>query len=97
SSGSNELVDREPRLRTVAHPEPANTGRKPLEGDPLGRQAQPALENRVTRKEPLQFRVDDGDVLGLATEDRPPERTDSSAEERADRGRKKAGLCDRTP
>ncbi len=43
---ANQLVDRQAGLRAIAVAEPADAGGQPLEGDPLGRQLEPALQQR---------------------------------------------------
>src|SRR5581483_5271160 len=91
---ANELVDREPRAGAVAVPEPADPSRKPLEGDPGGRDLEPPLQERVVREELLQSFVDGGDVAGIAGEGGPAERADPAAEERADIGRDEARVCE---
>ena len=86
-SRRDEVVDREPRRGTIAVPQPADTRRQPLVGNPAGRQRQPALEQRVVREELLERRVDHVDVGRVAREHRPAERPDAAAEQRADVGR----------
>src|SRR6266516_1408981 len=66
-----------------------------LEVDPLGRELEPALKQHVVRKQLLQSRVDGRDVGLVPGERRPPERSDSTAEERSDIGRDEARVCER--
>ena len=87
---AHELVDREARPGAVAVAEPADPRGQPLEGDPLGRELEPALEQRVVREELAERRVDRRDVGRVARERRPPERPDAAAEERPDIGRDEA-------
>ena len=87
---ADELVDREACFRSVAVAEPADAGRQPLEGDALGGQLEPALEQRVVGEEPPELLVDRGDVGRVAREDGPPEGADAAAEERPDIGRDEA-------
>ena len=87
---AHELVDRQARSGAVAVAEPADPRRQPLEGDPLGCQLEPSLEQGVVGEEPPQLLVDDGDVGRVAGQRRPPERTDAAAEERPDIGRDEA-------
>ncbi len=56
---------------------------KPLEGDPLGRHAEPVLQEDVVGKQRRELGVDRGDVGRIARERRPAERADPSAEQRA--------------
>ena len=86
----DELVDREAGARAVAEAEPADPGRQALEGDALGSELEPALEQRVVGEELAELPVDRGDVGRVARQRRPPERPDAAAEERPDIGRDEA-------
>ena len=92
---ADELVDREPRAGAVAVAEPADPRRQALEGDPRGRELEPATEQHVVREEPRELAVDLRDVAGIAGEGGPPERPDAPAEERPDVGRDEARVCER--
>jgi hypothetical protein len=61
-----------------------------LEGDPLGCEVEPTLEEAVIREETAERPVDRCDVLRISRENRPPERPNPAAEERPDIGRDKA-------
>ena len=87
---ADELVDREPGAGAVAVPEPADPGRQALEGDALGSELEPALEERILGEEASQRVVDRGDVGRVAGERGPAERADAAAEERPDIGRDEA-------
>ena len=87
---ADELVDRKPCSGAVAVAEPADPCRQALEGDPLGRELEPALEQVVVGEEPPQLLVDDSDVGRVAGERGPTERPDPPAEERPDIGRDEA-------
>ena len=87
---AHELVDREPRARTITVPEPADAGRQSLERDALGCQLEPPLQQRVVREEVAEHCVDRRDVRRLSRERRPPKRADAATEERPDIGRDKA-------
>ena len=87
---ADELVDREPRLGAVAVAEPADPRGQALEGDPLGGELEPALEQRVVGEEPPELVVDRRDVGRVARERRPAEGADAAAEERPDIGRDEA-------
>src|SRR3954469_16891716 len=92
-AGANELVDRKSGAGAVPVAEPADPSRQPLEGDPLGGQLQPALEQDVVGKEPTQRLVDYGDVGLVAGKRGPPKWADPFAEERPDIGRDEARVC----
>jgi hypothetical protein len=85
-----ELVDRQPGNRTVAEAEPADPRGEPLERHALGCQLEPALKERIVREELPQRVVDRGDVGWVARERGPPERSDTTTEERPDIGRDEA-------
>ena len=87
---ANELVDREAGPGAVAVAEPADPGRQPLEGDALGRELQPAQEQRVVGEQAPELVVDRRDVGRVAREGGPPEGADAATEERPDIGRDKA-------
>ena len=91
-AGAHELVDREPGPRAIAVPEPADPRREPLEGDALGRQLEPPLEQRIVREERAELAVDRLDVRRIARERRPAERADASTEERPDVRRDEARI-----
>src|SRR5947209_18928613 len=81
-AGANEVVDREPCLRPVAEPEPADPCGEALERDPFRRELEPALEQLVAGEEVAKRAVDRRDVARVAGQGGPPERTDAAAEER---------------
>ena len=91
---ADELVDREAGLRAVAVAEPADARRQALEGDALGGELEPALEEEVVREEAPQRPVDRCDVLRIPRQHRPAEGPDASAEERSDIGRDEARICE---
>ena len=89
-AGPDELVDREPGAGAIAVAEPADPRRQALEGDALGRQLEPALEQRRrpgrARAASRRWRR----CPPVAGERRPAERPDAAAEERPDIGRDEA-------
>jgi len=92
---ANELVDRQPRARAVSVTEPADARGKSLEGNPLGRQVEPALEDGVVGKQAAERFVDRRDVGLIARESGPAKRPDALTEERPDIGRDEARVCER--
>ena len=64
---------------------------KPLEGDPLARHVEPAVEVRIVGDQLLHALVGAVDVLGIAAQRGPAERADAAAEQRADVGWDEAG------
>ncbi len=87
---ADELVDRKPRPRAIAVAEPADAGRQALEGDPLRRECEPALQELVAGKELAQCIVDHGDVGRVTGQRCPAKRPDPATEERPDIGRDEA-------
>jgi len=46
-----QIVHRQPELRPLAIPQPADTRRQPLKLDSLSRQVNPAAQNAIVRKQ----------------------------------------------
>src|SRR5260221_13585904 len=87
----HHLVEREANPRPLAEAEPADARRQALELDLLPRHVEPVVEMAVAGDERLDLGVGAVDVLRLAREGAPAERTDAAAEERPAIGRDKAG------
>ena len=94
-AAADELVEDQARLRPVALAEPADPGRQPLELDPVGRELEPPLQQRVVGEGLAQRLVDAVDVGGVARQRRPAERPGAAAEERPHVGRHEAGEVER--
>src|SRR5580765_1013537 len=87
----DQIVHRQPELRTLTITQPADTRRQSLELDALARQFDPAAQNAIPRKH-LQYQiVSDGNISGIAGERYPSERAAAFAEERTDVRRNKTG------
>ena len=87
----HHLVERQAEPVPLAEADPADPRRQALEGDPLARHVEPAVEVRVVGDQLLHLRVGAVDVLGIARQRAPAERADAAAEERPDIGRHEAG------
>ena len=87
-------LKRSPALRPLAVAQPADARRQPLELDLLLRQAHPARQMLVLGEEFQDRCVGGVDVLGIAGERHPAERSLALAEERADVGRHEAGIAE---
>src|SRR5690606_27180158 len=82
--GANHLVEGEPRPVTLAEPEPADARRQALERDSLARHVQPAMHVRMAREQLLDLGVRLVDVLRIAGQGDPAERSFAQAEQRPD-------------
>ena len=89
-AAADEFVDRKPSAGAVAVAEPADPRRQALEGNALGRELEPPLEEGIVGEEPPQVLVDDSDVGRVAGESSPSKGPDPTAEERSDIGRDEA-------
>ncbi|EAR52350.1 hypothetical protein OG2516_07732 [Oceanicola granulosus HTCC2516] len=86
---AHHLVKGEAEPVALAEPDPADSRRQPLEGDPLARHVEPGVQVRIV-DQLLHLGVGLVDVLGVARERTPAERPDAPAEQRADVGRHEA-------
>src|SRR5215831_14858411 len=93
AAGADELVDGLPCARPVSVAEPADAGREPLESHPTWGQLEPAVEQPILREEPQELAVDLRNVVRVAREGCPSERTDPATEKRPDIGRDEARVC----
>ena len=91
----HHLVEGEPEAVALAEADPADARRKSLEGDPLTRHVEPAVEVRIVGDQLLHPLVGAVDVLGVAAKRGPAERTDAAAEQRADVGGNEPGEVER--
>ena len=91
----DHLVEREARLVALAQAEPADARGQPLELDAAARHLEPLREMLVLREERLHLRIRLEDVLGIAGERDPAERSLAFAEERADIRRNESGIRER--
>ena len=87
----DHLIEGEPEPLPVAEAHPADACRQALELDALARHVEPVMQMPVPGQELAHFAVGAVDVLRVARERRPAERTHAAAEERADVGRDEAG------
>ena len=76
------VVEDQSGLGAVALAEPADPGRQPLELDPIGRELEPPLQQRVVGEGLPQRLVDTMDIGGIARQRRPPKRPGAAAEQR---------------
>src|SRR5262245_7435969 len=74
----------------IAETYPADARRQTLKANARSGHVQPIVQMRVARQQGLHLRVGTPDVLGVARECRPPERSDATAKEWANVGRDKA-------
>ncbi len=77
-------IERQADPVAVAQTDPADPRRQPLKRDPLMRHVEPAVQMRVVRQQLLDLRVGLRDVVGIARERDPAERSDPAAEQRPD-------------
>ncbi|MNT02225.1 hypothetical protein D3C72_1367140 [compost metagenome] len=87
----HHVVEHQAGAMAVAQADPADARRQALEGDPLARHVQPAVQAGVVREEFLHRRIRLADVLGITRQGGPAERADPAAEQRADIGGDEAG------
>ena len=87
----HQFVHGDAKLGALAITEPADARRQSLEMNSLFRQLHPARQNFVFRKKLERERVGARDVLRIAAERNPAERTFSFAKERADVFRNETG------
>ena len=80
----DEIVERDAEPRALALPEPADARRQSLKLDPLLRERDPATQMLVVRKQLEHQLVGARDVLRIAGERDPAERSLPLAEERPD-------------
>ncbi len=71
---AHHLVEHQPGAVAVAEADPADARGQALEGDPLARHVEPAVQVLVLREERLHRRVGAVDVFRVAGERRPAER-----------------------
>ena len=81
---SHELVDAQPEARAIAVAEPEDSRRQSLERDALAGQPNPAAQRLVVGEHLERGAIGDADVLGIAGQRRPAERSLAFAEERPD-------------
>ena len=87
----HHLVEGQAEPVALPEPDPADPRRQALEGDPLARHVEPAVEVRIVGDQLLHLGVGLVDVLGIARQRAPAERADAAAEERPDISRHEAG------
>ena len=87
----DHLVEGEAEPVAVAQAHPADARRQALEGDALARHIQPVVQVRVAGGQFAYLGVGPVDILGIAGQRRPAERTDAAEEQRADIGRHETG------
>ena len=88
---AHHLVEGEAEAVALAEADPADARGQALEGDPLARHVEPAVEVRVVGDQLLHLGVGLVDVLGIARQRGPAERADAAAEQRPDIGGDEAG------
>ena len=86
----HHLVEREAEAVALAEADPADACGKALEGYPLARHVEPFVQMLVVGDQLLHLGVGLVDVLRVARQGAPAERTDAAAEERPDIGRHEA-------
>ena len=91
----HHLVEGEADLRAVAQADPADAGRQTLELDAALRHVEPVVQVRVAGQHFLHLRVGAIDVLGIAGERHPAERSDAPAEQWPDVRGHEAGKIER--
>ena len=87
----HHLVECEPKPVAIAEPAPADARGQALEVNFLARHVEPVVQMRVVGQQFLHLGIGLVDVLGIARQRRPAERTDAAAEERADVSGNEAG------
>ena len=92
---ADHLVEGEAEAVALAEADPADARRQALEGDPLARHVEPAVEVRIVGDQLLHALVGAVDVLGIARQRDPAERADAAAEQRPDIGGDEAGEVER--
>ena len=90
-SGRYHLVEHQAGAVAVAEADPANAGGQALEGDPLARHVQPAVQAGVVGEQRLHRRIGLADIVRIAGQGGPAERADAAAEEGTDIGGDEAG------
>src|SRR5205807_7799358 len=81
-SFAHELVDAQPEAGALAVAEPQDSGRQALEGDALPREPDPSNERLVVPEQLERRVVGHADIVRVARERRPPERTLAFAKQR---------------
>src|SRR5580698_8539324 len=80
----HHLVECETQAMALTQTHPADPRRQSLKFDALARHVEPAVQMRIIGNELLDFLVRAVDILGIARESAPAERSDAAAEERPD-------------
>ncbi len=80
-----------PSFGSLTQADPADARRQALKADALAGHVQPVVQVRVVRDQFLDLGVGLVDVLRVARQRDPAERTDTTAEQRADVGRHETG------
>ena len=80
----DHLVEGEPQAMTLAEAHPADARRQALKMNARSRHVEPVMQMRIIRNQFLDLRVGLVDILGIAGQRGPAERTDAAAEQRAD-------------
>ena len=94
-AGADHFVEGEAQAVALAEPDPADPRGEALEGDPLARHVEPAVEMGIVGDQFLHALVGLVDVLGIAAQRDPAERADTATEEWADIGRDETGEVER--
>src|SRR6185437_2525398 len=89
-TASHHLVEGQAQAVPVPEAHPADACRQSLEVDALARHVQPMMQMPILRQELTHFGVGPVDVLGIARQRGPAERTDAAAEQRPDVSRNEA-------
>src|SRR4029079_12231749 len=83
----HHLIEGESEAMTLAEANPADARRQALEGDALLCHVEPVVEMGIVGNQLLTARAGRVDIVRIAGERCPSERSDATAEERADIGR----------
>src|SRR5471030_3009778 len=89
-TAANHFVERQTQLGAQAQANPADTCRQTLEADALAGHVQPVVQVRIVRDQFFDLGVGLVDVLRIARQCSPTERTDAAAEQRTDVSRDEA-------